>query len=232
MTIREIQKALADRGYPTGPIDGIWGRQTIAAVKDFQKDNGLETDGIVGPQTLSKLSPSVMPAAGAFSDGTLVWFQEAKRLIGLQETLGPGNNAQILDWADDLDIHYGSDDIPWCGLFVAHCVGATLTSEPLPDNPLGARAWAKFGVRCEPTIGAILVFWRKSKGSGLGHVGFYAGEDGDAYRVLGGNQSDKVSLAWISKSRFLEARWPRTVAVRQAGPVWVNRNEGFSHNEA
>ena len=39
--------------------DGIFGPLTEEAVKDFQRSNGLEVDGIVGDNTLSKLSLSV-----------------------------------------------------------------------------------------------------------------------------------------------------------------------------
>ena len=40
-------------------IDGIFGPLTEEAVKDFQRSNGLEVDGIVGANTLSKLNFSV-----------------------------------------------------------------------------------------------------------------------------------------------------------------------------
>ena len=39
--------------------DGIFGPLTEEAVKDFQRSNGLEVDGIVGANTLSKLNLSV-----------------------------------------------------------------------------------------------------------------------------------------------------------------------------
>lgn len=51
MKIIEIQQALAAQGLKPGPLDGIWGRQTIAAVRAFQTKAGLEPDGIVGPLT-------------------------------------------------------------------------------------------------------------------------------------------------------------------------------------
>ncbi len=39
--ISRIQRALKDRGYEPGPIDGIMGSQTRAALRQFQEDNGL-----------------------------------------------------------------------------------------------------------------------------------------------------------------------------------------------
>jgi N-acetylmuramoyl-L-alanine amidase len=38
-----------------GPIDGIFGRQTEAGVRLFQKEHGLAVDGIVGPRTVREL---------------------------------------------------------------------------------------------------------------------------------------------------------------------------------
>lgn len=47
--ITQIQQALKNKGFDPGEIDGIWGRNTIAAVKQLQMQQGLEADGIVGP---------------------------------------------------------------------------------------------------------------------------------------------------------------------------------------
>ena len=51
--VREMQAVLDRLGYDLGPwgIDGDFGKDTLAAVKAFQKDHGLEVDGIVGPLT-------------------------------------------------------------------------------------------------------------------------------------------------------------------------------------
>lgn len=233
MKIRDIQQALANAGFVTGPVDGIWGRQTQAAVRAFQSKHGLDADGIIGPQTLAALFPTASAPASGLDDPQLVWFQEARRLLGTREKPGVGNNPTILDWAGDQGIQYKSDDIPWCGLFVGHCIAATLGNEPTPSGLLRARAWERFGIASPATPGTVLVFWRKSIGSGLGHVGFYAGEDDSAYRVLGGNQSDSVSLAWIAKDRLVAARWPATVPPHPPKPVKLSsRTESLSWNEA
>jgi uncharacterized protein (TIGR02594 family) len=231
MKIIDIQKALAQLGYTPGPLDGVWGRQTAAAVRAFQAKAGLEVDGVVGPQTLAALFP-VKPGDPPPAPVTPVWFAEACRLIGTRENPGAGSNPQILDWAKDQGIPYGGDDIPWCGLFVGHCISATLDQEPTPTNVLGARSWERFGIKTQPTLGAVMVFWRKSMQSGLGHVGLYAGEDATAYRILGGNQSDSVSLAWVGKDRLVSARWPSTVPPPIPHPLIVARTDSLSWNEA
>lgn len=241
MKIRDIQLQLAARGYTPGPIDGIWGRKTQAAVRRFQERHGLEPDGVVGPLTLAALFSSAPPAAGpvptslpSFDDPGLVWFQEARRLIGTKEKPGAGSNPVILDWASDQGLKnaYGDDETPWCGLFVGHCISATLDREPTPSDLLSARAWERFGIGTSPTPGAVMVFWREARRSWKGHVGFYAGEDDSAYRILGGNQSDSVSLAWIAKSRFVTARWPATVPPTLPQRVDVDREATLSWNEA
>lgn len=53
--VTQIQQRLAELGYYQGNIDGIYGYQTMNAVKDFQSDNSLSADGIAGTQTLSAL---------------------------------------------------------------------------------------------------------------------------------------------------------------------------------
>jgi len=227
----EIQQKLALLGLKPGPLDGIWGRQTISAVKIFQRNSGLDPDGVVGPRTLKALFPDAKPSKG-FDRSELVWFKEAQRLLGTKEKPGVGSNPTILDWATDIDVMYKSDDIPWCGLFVGHCIGSTLDAEPLPSGLLSARAWSRFGIPTSPTSGAVMVFWRNSLQSGLGHVGFYAGEDKSAYRILGGNQSDEVSLAWVSKDRFVGARWPATVPPTLPETFMASRTDAMSWNEA
>ena len=50
-----IQRALKNAGYYQGNVDGKVGTGTKQAIKNFQKDNGLETDGVCGRQTWSRL---------------------------------------------------------------------------------------------------------------------------------------------------------------------------------
>ena len=55
--VKECQTLLEQHGYSVGPwgIDGDFGKDTLAAVKAFQKDRGLEVDGIVGKMTWREL---------------------------------------------------------------------------------------------------------------------------------------------------------------------------------
>ena len=53
--VRTIQDKLKRWGYYTGNVDGIYGSQTVSAVKKFQQKNGLSVDGIAGPKTLAAM---------------------------------------------------------------------------------------------------------------------------------------------------------------------------------
>lgn len=53
--VTQIQTKLKRWGYYSGSIDGIYGSQTLAAVKWFQSKNGLTVDGIAGKQTLEAM---------------------------------------------------------------------------------------------------------------------------------------------------------------------------------
>ena len=51
----QIQTKLKNWGYYNGRVDGVYGSGTLAAVKSFQKKNGLTVDGIAGKKTLEAM---------------------------------------------------------------------------------------------------------------------------------------------------------------------------------
>ena len=55
--VTRMQQALTAAGFslPKYGIDGSFGRETLAALKAFQKANGLKVDGICGPKTWEKI---------------------------------------------------------------------------------------------------------------------------------------------------------------------------------
>lgn len=52
---KTVQTKLKRWGYYTGTVDGIYGNKTKAAVKSFQRKNGLTADGIVGKKTAAAM---------------------------------------------------------------------------------------------------------------------------------------------------------------------------------
>ena len=53
--VKELQRRLKEWGYYNGAVDGIYGKGTVAAVKAFQKKNGLTADGVEGIETYKAL---------------------------------------------------------------------------------------------------------------------------------------------------------------------------------
>lgn len=238
MTVAEIQRALFARGYNPGPLDGIMGRLTRAALERFQTGAGLKVTGIADDATLAALFPGkAVPTALPVA---VPWLLEAIRLTGVAEVVGKQNSSVIMGWARRLGGFvakaFTSDEVAWCGLFVAHCISSTLSNEPLPDNPLGARNWLKFGTPLtRPVRGAVAVFWRGSKTGWSGHVGFVEAvtADGSAVLLRGGNQSNRVSLAWLSTDRLLGYRWPVSTTVPSSSEIRVLAvGDKLSTNEA
>ena len=74
--VRQLQKVLNDLGYKPGPIDGISGSRTVAAVAAFQTDAKLTADGLAGRVTRLALekryeSANVAAVSGASTSGIL-----------------------------------------------------------------------------------------------------------------------------------------------------------------
>lgn len=53
--VKELQRRLKQWGYYNGAVDGIYGKQTVEAVKYFQRKNGLKVDGVAGRATYAAL---------------------------------------------------------------------------------------------------------------------------------------------------------------------------------
>ena len=191
--IRLIQSGLDKLGHTPGTIDGLWGVRTARALRQLIAANGQ--------------------AAAISPQGSLPWITEAKIALGRNEAR---DRTWLMDWLKRDGRSLGDPGKnPWCGDFVETCIRTGLPDEPLlgalGTNPYWARNWLLFGQETKPVTGAVLIFER---GSG-GHVGFAVGQDDTYFYVLGGNQSDAVTIARIAKSRLLGARWPATVPARQ-----------------
>ena len=155
---------------------------------------------------------------------------EAVKHIGVKEIVGKEHNPKIMQWAEDLAVSwYTNDEIPWCGLFVAHC--AKSAGVQVVKSPLRALSWAEYGTAVDdPMLGDILTFKR----DGGGHVGIYVGEDDDHYHVLGGNQSNSVNVTRIVKSRLYKARrtaW-KVAQPSNVRKVYLEAKGTVSTNEA
>ena len=164
-----------------------------------------------------------------------VMIKKALELFDTKEITGAQNNPIIISWAKEVGGNvanvYKADEIPWCGLFMA--VVAKRSSKQVVKDPLWALNWGTFGKFTDtPMLGDVLVFVRKTAdGKSAGHVGLYVGEDNACFHVLGGNQSDKVCINRIEKTRLYASRRPnynvqpanvRKIVLKSSGKISTN----------
>lgn len=126
MTDTQKQHLLAYLGYYVGEIDGKFGPMSKEATKAFQRDyDGLEVDGIVGPDTEKSLKHAVaygMPAKKAPTDfwGEIKYFkrEEFKCRCGGKYCNGfPAEPSEkLLRLADRVREHFGAKAIVSSGV--------------------------------------------------------------------------------------------------------------------
>ena len=156
---------------------------------------------------------------------------EAVRYLRINEIKGKLNNPTIMSWAKDVGVDkiYTSDEIAWCGLFVAKVIKKA--GFEIVKDPLWALNWSKFGTKQSVAmLGDVLVFKR----DGGGHVGFYIAEDKNYFHVLGGNQSNSVSITRIAKNRCVAIRrcnW-KVSQPKEVKQYFVEASGKISTNEA
>jgi uncharacterized protein (TIGR02594 family) len=127
----------------------------------------------------------------------------AKRELAMNivEVPGPGNNPRIVLYHSSTSGGSAPDATAWCSSFVNYCVEqAGLTG----TDSKWARTWhdEDWGedVTENPREGDIVVWRRRGAHGDGGHVGFYVSETETNIRVLGGNQSNRVSIAPYPKN--------------------------------
>lgn len=141
-------------------------------------------------------------------------FDLAQRFVGIKEVSGSQSNPYILSMLHlDQDWPEG-DEIPWCSAFVNYI--AWLLRLPRSKS-LRARSWLEMGVPVgmeEAEVGFDVVILKRGGGDqpgpevldAMGHVGFFAGREENVLLVLGGNQSDSVSVARFPMVQLLGIR--------------------------
>ena len=137
------------------------------------------------------------------------WLAEAWRMLGKKEKRGSADNEDIVRLFEEVGrADVTADEVPWCAAFVGAClkrVGVEGTGS------LRARSFLEWGETLPgPRPGAITVLSRGADPK-AGHVGFWLGETAKGPILLGGNQSDQVSVAVYARDKVLGYRWPETL---------------------
>jgi len=68
---RNAQQALKEKGYDPGPIDGVHGPRTSAAIREFQKAEGLPVTGQMDGETRERLMAGSSVSSPAASPSTM-----------------------------------------------------------------------------------------------------------------------------------------------------------------
>lgn len=134
------------------------------------------------------------------------WLAEAWREFGQAERAGSAHNPRIVQlYADAGHPEIDNDEVAWCAAFLGACLER---SGQHSTKSLMARSYASWGSEAEePDYGAIAVLTRTADPA-LGHVGFVVGSSADTLFLLGGNQSDAVTVQAFPKDRLVSLRWP------------------------
>lgn len=241
-TTTDIQRQLAAAGFDPGTIDGIRGPDTIAAIRAFQTENGLDVDGIVGLETSSALfAPAsddersvwgeiIALIARLLSGGDQAetpiatlppWLKNAYLDLGEAEIKGPRHNARIVEFWQAIGQPIFDDETPYC----AAGVGCWLEEAGLASTRSGlARSYGRaWGVKLSgPVVGAIATKGRTGSKT-YGHVTIVAGRTVDGrLACLGANQGDKVQISPYAATAFSGADdcgffWPKDYPLPKPG---------------
>ena len=123
----------------------------------------------------------------------------------VQEKDGPSSHPRIAQYLHRVGMAE-NDEIPWCAAFVNWCLDE---AGPRGTGKANARSYLAWGDESPRRVGAIVVLTRGVPSGWEGHVGFLLDWNDWTLTLLGGNQSNRVSIASYPASRLLGFRWPK-----------------------
>lgn len=134
----------------------------------------------------------------------------ANTLRGTHEKPGPNSNSLILSWIRSYFGQAQDDSLTaWCGIGMAIFFKIIGRADLIPKEPYRAKNWAEAGrvvTYSQARIGDVVVMWRGSQKSGLGHVTLLEDKKPDGksgvFKGLGANQSNTIRSTIYSKDRI------------------------------
>lgn len=131
------------------------------------------------------------------------WYTLALKERGVLEAPGGKDNPKVVAYYRDAGFpSVKHDAVPWCAAFV----GAMLKRAGIkPSGSLLARSYLNWGKKISSPVKGCVVVLQRGSSTFLGHVCFYVSPG----MGLGGNQSDRVSIAPFNAKRILGYRMPK-----------------------
>ena len=139
---------------------------------------------------------------------TIDAFQLGQRYVGIREIADKGKDHPLIQfWLSLCGFSLETpDEVPWCSAF-ANGIAWELR---LPrSKSAAARSWLTVGVPvqiAEAKPGFDVAVLSRGSNAAQEHVGFFAGWQGGGVLLLGGNQSDGVTIEHFVAERLLGIR--------------------------
>jgi hypothetical protein len=133
--IAGLQVALRAQGLYRGPIDAISGPETVAAVRDFQRIQGLPVSGLADARTREALGPLGRPLFGArtLRRGAFGWDVAVLQFLLVREGISVPINAYYdAPTLHGVRVMQGRLHLPRDGVVGPHTLGALVGREPVP----------------------------------------------------------------------------------------------------
>ncbi len=204
--VEELQSSLQNLGYSSSNVDGIFGELTAQDVRNFQSDQGLQVDGIVGPATSEALGNPVEAAPEAPSseeasepeadEGELV-IEEVDNSDDSSETEAPAtaSGANIVAAAESalgIPYQFGAytpgDPNP-SALDSSGLINYTFEQVGISVSRTHAGMWANDGVHVDsPSPGDVVFFEGTYDTAGASHSGIYIGNNQMIHASSGSGQ--------------------------------------------
>jgi uncharacterized protein (TIGR02594 family) len=197
----ETPTKLCSEAIPGNPTLGTYaaelkvGTLTVdAALKDLQ--TRLEAAYAEALKVIDKLRPEDRLMRASVGDPPWMAVAREEMAKGIKEDPGDRNTEEISAYFKAINAHVGTipgQTVHWCGAFVGYCIktcGVSAAANKVAPEAVGADYWLTWDKAPDPPpVGAIVVFPGE-------HVGFLAeGSTATKLKILGGNQSDSVSIA-------------------------------------
>lgn len=176
-------KALSSMSSPDGLTMADFNNDKTIPMKIIEQTQAADPAGMVNATSHMELATAFIGMNERDPQARTVLSQFFKETIG--QTVDPAKT-------------------PWCATFVSSVLNGAGVGG---TNSLLARSYLNWGRAVQdPQIGDVVVFG-SSKGPENGHVGFFAGYDNNGrIKVLGGNQSNAVTITSFGTNRLLGFR--------------------------